>query len=401
MADRLYHDDLMPAEARAVRSEVRAFAEKHVLPIARDIGQRDEDPAAFPFELIATMGREGLLAIPFTDADGGRGLTYPATATAVAVEEFGYISSSVAAIYDVHCILAGHALTYGSPTLRETYLRPLLAGEKIAAFATTEPDASTDLSPAALRTVARRDGDEWVIDGRKRFITNSPVADFVVLLCRTDNAVLTEIIVDLDAPGVHVGAPDRKLGNRGQLTADIVLDGVRVPRTHTLGLEGRGLSIALAALTRGRVGIAAAGVGLAQSAFDETVERLLHRTAFGHRLAGFQHWQFTMADRATEIENARNLYLKAALRIDRGEQLPEPEAAMAKLYATRLAADIARDAVQAFGGYGFLRELADDGWSSKVEELYRDAKVGEIYEGTNEIQKLIIARTVFGKDMTG
>lgn len=302
LADRLYHDDLVPEETRAARAEVRAFAEKHVSPIARDIGQRDEDRSAFPFELIATMGQEGLLALPFTDTDGGRGLTHPATATAVAIEELGYISSSVAAIFDVHCILAGHALTHGSPELREAYLRPLLAGEKVAAFATTEPDASTDLSPAALRTVARPDGDDWIVDGRKLFITNSPVADFVVLLCRTSTGVLTEIVVDLDAPSVSVGAPDRKLGNRGQLTADIVFEGVRVPRSHTIGAEGRGLSIALAALTRGRVGIAAAGVGLAQSAFDETVARLPHRKAFGRSRAssstGSSRWR-------TELQRSR------------------------------------------------------------------------------------------------
>ncbi|WP_281689136.1 acyl-CoA dehydrogenase family protein [Pseudonocardia thermophila] len=401
LADRLHHDDLVPDDVREVRAEVRAFAEEHVLPLAREIGSRDEDPAAFPFELFREMGRAGLLAVPFSEADGGRGLAHPAAATAVAIEELAHVSSSIAAVYDVHCILAGHALTHGSPQLREAYLRPLVAGERIAAFATTEPEASTDLSPSAVQTVARHDGDDWVVNGHKRFITNAPVADFVAVLCRTGEAELTEIVVDLDAPGVQVGRPDRKLGNRGQLTADIVFDDVRVPVANTIGVPGRGLAIALASLTRGRIGIAAAGVGLAQSAFDEAVARLLDRRAFGRRIAQFQHWQFTMADRATELENARNLYLKAALRLDRGAAVPEPEAAMAKLYATRLATDLARDAVQAFGGYGFLRELAADGWSSKVEELYRDAKVGEIYEGTNEIQRWIIARQIFGRDATG
>jgi alkylation response protein AidB-like acyl-CoA dehydrogenase len=400
LADQLYHDRLLPAETRAVRAEVRAFAAEHVAPLASDLGQLEEDPARFPFELVKAMGERGLLGIPFGTADGGRGLGQPMAATAVTIEELAYHSSGVAAIYDVHCILAGHALRHGSPRLRDRYLRPLLTGDAIGAFATTEPDASTDLSAAAVRTVASRDGDHWVIDGRKRFISNAPVAAFVVALCRTGDA-LAEIVVDLDADGVTVGPPDRKLGNRAQLTADIAFNQVRVPLANTVGEPGRGLRIALATLTRGRIGIAASGVGIAQAAFDEAVHHLSRRRAFGKRLGEFQHWQFLMADRATELENARNLYLKAALNLDDGVAFPEPEAAMAKLYATRLAVDLARDAVQALGGYGFLRELAADGSTFTPERLYRDAKVSEIYEGTNEIQRWIVAREIFGRDITG
>jgi alkylation response protein AidB-like acyl-CoA dehydrogenase len=209
------------------------------------------------------------------------------------------------------------------------------------------------------------------------------------------------VLVDLSSAGVRIGKPDRKLGNRGQLTADVHFENVRVPLAHMLGEAGQGLRIALSTLTYGRVGIAATGVGMAQSVFDESARHLKRREAFGRKIGQFQWWQFRMAERATEIENARNLYLKAALRMDDGVEFPEPEAAMAKYYATNLAADFAREGIQIFGGYGFLRELSADGSTYKVEEVYRDAKIAEIYEGTNEIQKLVIARAILGKDMTG
>lgn len=251
-----------------------------------------------------------------------------------------------------------------------------------------------------MQTVASANAGGYVINGRKRFITNAPVADFVVLLC-VDDGRMTEIVVDLDTPGVRVGAPDQKMGNHGQLTADITFDNVRVPIENVVGKPGGGLKIALQTLTYGRIGIAASGVGMAQALFDHSTQRLKTRRAFGKTIAQFQHWQFKLAERATEIENARNLYLKAALRMDAGEAFPEPEAAMAKWYATNLAGEFARDGVQIFGGYGFMKELAADRSHYRVEEIYRDCKISEIYEGTNEIQKLVIARAIFGKDITG
>lgn len=400
-ADALHHDLLLPSETRELRAEVRRFATEHVAPEAGTIAQREESPDSFPTGVFGAMAQAGLFGIPFAAAHGGRGLAHPVCGTVAAIEELAYVSSSVAAIYDVHCILAGHALALGSEDLRRRYLAPLIAGELVGAFATTEPEASTDLSPRAVETVGRREGDAYVIDGRKRFITNAPVADFVVTLCRTGEDELSLIVVDTGVEGVQIGAPDRKLGNRGQLTADVVYEGARAPGSNVIGEPGRGLRHALQTLTYGRVGIAASGVGLAQAAFDHAVAHLRHRRAFGQRLAQFQHWQFRMAERATELENARNLYAKAALRLDGGESFPEPEAAMAKHYATALAVEMARDAIQVFGGYGFMRELAADGVAYPLEAIYRDAKIAEIYEGTNEIQKLIIARTLFGKDMTG
>lgn len=396
----LYHDLMTPAEVLAVREEVRAFADREIAPLSREIGAKEEAVENFPRELFKKMADAGLFRIPFPADVGGRGLAHPATATAVMVEELAYYSNSVAAIVDVHCILAGTALSYASPELREAYLAPLLQGEKIGAFATTEPDASTDLSVKVMQTEARREGDRYIVNGRKRYITNSPVADFVVLLC-VDGERMTELVIDLDAPGVRVGTPDKKTGNHGQLTADIWFDNVEVPSHRVVGQPGDGLKIALSTLTYGRIGIAASGVGMAQTLFDQCVERLKTRKAFSKVIGQFQHWQFRMAERATEIENARNLYLKAALRLDEGFAFPEPEAAMAKWYATNLASEFAREGVQIFGGYGYTAELGADGSHYHVEQVYRDCKIAEIYEGTNEIQKWVIARTIFGKDVTG
>lgn len=400
MQDVLWHDLFMPEEIIEIRNEVRRFADTELAPVAWEIGHREESRENFPKALFKKMADAGLFRIPFAADIGGRGLKYPALATAVMIEELAYYSNSVAAIVDVHCILAGNALRHASADLQRQYLAPLLAGEKIGSFATTEPDASTDLSVGMMRTIARREGDKYVVNGQKRYITNSPVADFVVLLC-VDGERMTELVIDLDQPGVRVGDPDKKMGNHGQLTADIYFDNVEVDLSRVVGEPGGGLKVALQTLTYGRIGIAASGVGMAQAVFDHCTERLKTRRAFGKALGQFQHWQFRMAERATEIENARTLYLKAALRMDAGVPFPEPEAAMAKWYATNLAGEFARDGVQIFGGYGFMRELTHDGSHYHVEEVYRDCKIAEIYEGTNEIQKWVIARSIFGKEITG
>ncbi|CAL9619944.1 acyl-CoA dehydrogenase family protein [Streptomyces sp. enrichment culture] len=400
-ADRLYHDLLSPDETREVRDRARKTAADVVAPAARRIADGDERTDGFPRDVFDGLAAAGLFRVPFAAEVGGDGLAHPVTATAVAIEELAYYSSSVAAVFDVHCILAGNVLTHGTAAQRQRWLRPVAEGSVVGAFATTEPEASSDLSPQAVRTVAVRHGDTWVLNGRKRWISNSPVAGFVVTLARTGER-LSMFIVDTSLPGVRVGEPDRKMGNRGQLTADVWFEDVELTDDCLLGGEpGHGLRHALATLTLGRIGIAAAGVGMAQAAFDHTVAHLSSREAFGRKIAANQHWQFLLADRATEIENARTLYLKAALRRDAGEVFPEPEAAMAKQYGSRLAVDMARDAVQAFGGLGFARELGADGTPGPVEAIYRDSKIGEIYEGTNEILKWVIARTVFGKEITG
>lgn len=400
-ADRLYHDLLSPAETHEVRDRVRKIAADVVAPAARRIANGDERADGFPRDVFDSLATAGLFRVPFATEVGGEGLAHPITATAVAIEELAYFSSSIAAVFDVHCILAGNVLTHGTAAQQQRWLRPVAEGSMVGAFATTEPEASSDLSPQAVQTVAAQHGDTWILNGRKRWISNSPVAGFIVTLARTGDR-LSMFIVDTSLPGVRVGEPDRKMGNRGQLTADVWFSDVELTNDCLLGGEpGHGLRHALATLTLGRIGIAAAGVGMAQAAFDHAVAHLSTREAFGRKLAANQHWQFLLADRATEIENARNLYLKAALRRDAGEVFPEPEAAMAKQYGSRLAVDMARDAVQAFGGLGFARELSADGTPGPVEAIYRDSKIGEIYEGANEVLKWAIARGIFGKEITG
>lgn len=398
--DRLFHDLLSSDETAVNRAIARDFATEHVQPVAGRIATGDEVDDGFPFDVFGAMAAHEMFRIPFPADVGGYGLSRPASATAAAVEELAYYSNSVAAIFDVHCILAGNALNQGSPDQRHRWLPPLVGGEIVAAFATSEPGASTDLSPDAVTTQATKTATGWRLDGRKRWITNSPVADVIIILARTGEK-LSLFIVPTTTPGVTIGRADRKLGNKGQLTADVILDDVSLSDDAILGVVGGGLKIALSTLTYGRIGIAAAGVGMAQAAFDHMTHRLLTRSAFGRPLGSQQYWQFRMAEYATALESARSLYIKAAIRLDAGNPFPEPEAAMAKLSGTELAVTIARDAVQIFGGLGFTQELGADLSSGPVEAIYRDSKIGEIYEGANEIQKWIIARQLLGRDVAG
>lgn len=227
IADELYHDTQSPTEILDVRARVRDIASRVVAPAAAKIANGDERVDGFPREVFDALGAEGLYRIPFGTDVGGDGLEHPATATAVAVEELAYYSNSVAAIFDVHCILAGNAVNQGSPEQRERWLKPLINGELVGAFATSEPAASSDLSPTAVSTKATKDGDGWVLNGRKRWITNSKVAGFIVVLAGTGERLST-FIVPTNTPGLTVGTPDRKLGNRGQITADVILEDVRV-----------------------------------------------------------------------------------------------------------------------------------------------------------------------------
>ena len=301
-------------------------------------------------------------------------------------------------MYDVHCILAGHALEYGSDYIKDTYLKPMTKAEKIGCFATTEPKASSDLSSRSVQTTAVQRGDKFIVNGQKRFITNACVADFVTALVNVEGQ-LSMMVIDLTSQGCRVGDPDIKMGNKGQLTSDIYFENVEVPEENLIRDVGKGLHAALGTLTYGRVGIAATGVGMAQAAFDESIAYMKERAAFGKKIGQYQYWQFLMSERVIEIENARNMYSKAALRMDQGVEFPEPEAAGAKYYATELAGNMARDAVQIFGGYGYMQELSHDKSHYKVEQIFRDYKIAEIYEGTNEIQKMILSRTIFGRDI--
>jgi alkylation response protein AidB-like acyl-CoA dehydrogenase len=383
-----------------LRREVRLAVEERVAPFARDIGQREESADSFPWNAFCGLAEAGVFAIPF-GPDFGRGLDFPFLATCTATEEIAYHSSSMAGVYDGQCILVPKALSFANEELRARLIPGLISGQLVFAFATTEPDASSDLSVESMQTTARQTPDGFVVNGRKRWITNSPVADWVTVLCRSGTG-MTMLAVDLkQSPGVRIGTPDLKMGHRGQLTADIVFDDVAVPAANVLGQPGEGLSVALATLTYGRIGIAAAGVGVAQAALDLAVDRLRTRKVFGKPLGAMQHWQYRLAERATEVECARSLYQKAALRVDAGERVAEPEASMAKVYATRLAGDLARDAIQVYGGYGFARQVSETGETYRLEELYRDAKILEIFEGANEVLQWVIARQLIGRDITG
>jgi alkylation response protein AidB-like acyl-CoA dehydrogenase len=398
--DRMWHDVGLPDETVELRADVRRAVEKAVAPHAAEIGQREETADSFPWQAFRGLADEGVFAIPF-GPQYGRGLQYPLLGTCTATEEIAYHSSSMAGVYDGQCILVPKALSFGSEELQARLVPGLINGELVFAFATTEPDASSDLSVEAMQTVAEETDDGFVVTGRKRWITNSPVADWVAVLCKSGRG-MTMLAVDLkNSPGIRIGAPDLKMGHRGQLTADIVFDEVTVSGQNVLGEPGHGLSVALATLAFGRIGIAAAGVGVAQAALDLAVERLRTRHVFGKPLGAMQHWQYRLAERATELECARSLYQKAALRVDAGERHPEPEASMAKSLATRLAADMARDAIQVYGGYGFARQVAETGETFRLEELYRDAKILEIFEGANEVLQWVIARQLIGRDVTG
>ncbi|UCZ60522.1 acyl-CoA dehydrogenase family protein [Mycolicibacterium phocaicum] len=400
-ADRMWHDVFLPDDVQHVRAMARDAVATHLAPVAREIAQREESVDSFPWSAFKGLAGAGCFAVPF-EQPFGAGLQHPMLATCIVTEEIAYESSSLAGVYDGQCILNARALSFAQPHIRERVLPGLISGDAVFAFATTEPDASSDLTPTALKTVATRTPAGFTVNGRKRWITNSVVADWVCILCRdgdTDDA--TMLLIDMHSPGVQVGEPDLKMGHRGQITADIVFGNVAVPADHALGEAGRGLATALASLAAGRLGIAAAGVGVAQIALDLAVARLRSRELFGRKLGEMQYWQYKLAERATELEAARSMYQKAAVRLDRGDRSGEPEASMAKSYATRLANDLARDALQIHGGYGFARRVSATGESYRLEEIYRDAKILEIFEGANEVLQWVIARHLIGRDITG
>lgn len=400
--DRLWHDEFLPEDVQHVRAMARDAVATHLAPVAREIAQTEESRDSFPFGAFRGLAAEGCFAVPFP-APHGAGLEHPILATCLVTEEIAYESSSMAGVYDGQCILNARALSFARPEVRDRVLPGLIDGSSVFSFATTEPDASSDLSPTSLKTVARRvDGGGFVLNGRKRWITNSVVADWLTVLCKDgDEPAMTMLLVDMTSPGIVVGEPDLKMGHRGQITADITFEDVEVPAEQVLGEPGRGLGVALASLAAGRVGIAAAGVGVAQIALDLAVDRIRSRELFGQKLGAMQHWQYRLAEHATHLEAARALYEKAAVRLDRGDRSGEPEASMAKSFATKLANDVARDALQVHGGYGFARQIAATGETFRLEELYRDAKILEIFEGANEVLLWVIARHLIGRDVTG
>jgi len=369
----------------AIQAMAREFAESEIRPIAMEI---DRD-ARFPHETVKRMGELGLMGIAVPERWGGSGSDM--VAYVVALEEIARVCASHAVVMSVDNSLYGYpVLAFGTDAQRERFLKPVAAGHAHGCFALTEPQAGSDARNQA--TLAHRDGQDYVITGRKMFITNGREATFALVFAQTDVAAarkgITAFVVEKGTPGFTVSKTEDKLGIRASDTAELVFDECRVPAAHRIGEEGQGFKIALATLDGGRIGIAAQAVGIAAGAYARSVSYARERKAFGVPIGQHQMVQWMLADMATTIDGARLLTHKAAALKDAGRPYTQA-AAMAKLFAAETAMKVTTDAVQVHGGYGYIRE-------TEVERYFRDAKITQIYEGTSQIQKLVIAREVLG-----
>ncbi|MFF7439058.1 acyl-CoA dehydrogenase family protein [Streptomyces sp. NPDC008122] len=372
-------------EARELLSLVRDIARREIAPRAAE----EEAAGHFPRELFALLSRSGLLGLPYDPRYGGGGQPYEVYLQVL--EELAAARLTVGLGVSVHS-LSCHALAgYGTEEQRAAHLPAMLGGGLLGAYCLSEPSAGSDA--AALRTRAVREGDEWVVEGTKAWITHGGIADFCTVMARTGGPGargVTAFLVPGDAPGLSAAPPERKMGMKGSPTAQLHFDGVRVGDDRRLGREGQGFAIALDALDSGRLGIAACAVGLAQAALDEAVAYARERRQFGRPIADFQGLRFLLADMATRIEAGRALYLEAARLRDEGRAFGR-SAAMAKLFCTDAAMQVTTDAVQVLGGYGYTVDFP-------VERYLREAKMLQIVEGTNQIQRVVIARHLVGPE---
>lgn len=364
---------------------VRDFAGGEVQPRAAEIDEKAE----FPAGLVRQMGELGLMGVPFPEEFGGAAQSY--VTFALCVEELCRACASTGLIMDVNISLCGEPiLMFGTAEQKSKYLTPLATGEKLGALAMTEPEAGSDA--ASIKTSAIRRDDHYVLNGRKIFITNGEAADTYVVTAVTDRdmgpAGITDFIVEKSMPGVSFTTHYDKLGIRGAPTTDVVLDQVEVPVDNVLGGEGNGFKVTMDTLDAGRIGIAAQAVGIARAALEDCLAYAQERRQFGKTLAQFEGIQFMLADMATGIRAARNLMLRAAYLRDKNIPCAR-ESSMAKLFAGDTAMRVTTEAVQIFGGYGYVKEYP-------VERHMRDAKITQIYEGTQQIQRLVIARQVLG-----
>jgi butyryl-CoA dehydrogenase len=372
-------------EQEELRRTVAAFAREAVAPVIGDFYERDE----FPYEVIAKMGKLGLFGLPFPEAYGGMG--GDGFALGLALEELARVDSSVAITLEAGvCLGAMPLCRFGSDEQRERWLPDLCAGERLAAFGLTEPGGGSDIT-GGIRTRARLDDGQWLIDGTKAFITNSgtSITSLVTVLAITGaepggRKELSSVIVPAGTPGFTVGQRYSKVGWCASDTRELSFDDCRVPGDHLLGERGRGYAQFLQILDEGRVAIAALATGLAQGCVDECLRYVAEREAFGQRIGHYQAIQFKIADMEARVHAARLAWYDAAARMTAGEPFKKA-AAIAKLTASDAAMDNARDATQIFGGYGFMNEFP-------VGRFYRDAKILEIGEGTSEVQRMIIAR---------
>ncbi|ACU74185.1 acyl-CoA dehydrogenase domain protein [Catenulispora acidiphila DSM 44928] len=368
-------------ESRALFGLVQDLCAKELAPRAAEY----EAAERFPREVFRTLGQAGLLGLPYDEEYGGGGQPYEVYLQVV--EELARTWLTIGLGVSVHSLACYGLANYGSAEQKAKWLPGMLGGDQLGAYCLSEPQSGSDA--AALTTRAVRSGDEYAVTGTKAWITHSGQADFYTLMVRTsdDGAKgISALLAENGTPGLGFGKPEKKMGMRGSVTAQVLLDGARVPADRLLGAEGQGFSIALSALEAGRLGIAACAVGVAQAALDAAVEYATSRRQFGHAIAEFQGVGFMLADMATAVAVGRAAYLAAARRRDAG--LPYgTEAAMAKLFCTDMAMKVTTDAVQVFGGYGYTADFP-------VERYMREAKVLQIVEGTNQVQRLVISRNL-------
>ncbi|MEV8457528.1 acyl-CoA dehydrogenase family protein [Streptomyces sp. NPDC052095] len=372
-------------ESRELIALVRDIAQREIAPKAAE----EEEAGLFPREIFSLLSESGLLGLPYDSAHGGGDQPYEVYLQVL--EELAAARLTVGLGVSVHS-LACHAVAgYGTDEQRAEHLPSMLGGGLLGAYCLSEPAAGSDA--ASLRTKAVRDGDDWVITGTKAWITHGGVADFYTVLARTGAEGargITAFLVPGNAEGLNAAAPEKKMGMKGSPTAQLNFDGVRIPDARRIGEEGQGFAIALSALDSGRLGIAACAIGVAQAALGEAVEYAAGRRQFGRPIADFQGLRFMLADMATQIEAGRALYLEAARLRDAGKPFSR-QAAMAKLFCTDTAMKVTVDAVQVLGGYGYTLDFP-------VERLMREAKVLQIVEGTNQIQRMVIARHLAGPE---
>lgn len=358
----------------------RDFAQREVEPLAQEI----DETHRFPKETVEKMQKYGFLGIPYAKELGGQGcdtLTY-----VMAIEELSKVCATTGVILSAHTSLGcGPINNFGTPEQKEKFLRPMISGQKLGAFGLTEPEAGTDAAGQQTRAVL--DGDEYILNGSKIFITNAGEADTYVIFAMTDKSLGTKgisaFIVEKGTPGFEFGPSEKKMGIHGSSTKELIFIDCRIPKSNLLGKEGKGFGIAMNTLDGGRIGIAAQALGIAQGALDKATAYVKERKQFGRPLAKFQNTQFKLAEMVTEVEAARFLVYRAAMAKDTQKKYSY-EAAMAKLKASRVASEVANKAVQLLGGYGYMQDY-------DVERMMRDAKITEIYEGTSEVMQMVIS----------
>lgn len=378
-------DFMLDKKHEMARTLFKEFAEKEVKPLAQEVDETE----VFPRGTVEKMAKAGFLGIPVPKEYGGQGcdpLTY-----AMCVEELSKVCGTTGVIVSAHTSLCCDPIqTYGTEEQKQKYLVPLAKGEKLGAFGLTEPGAGTDAQ--GQQTKAVLDGNEWVLNGSKIFITNGKEADVYVIFAVTSvvtdakgrsKKMISAFIVEKGTPGFTFGTKEKKMGIRGSSTYELIFTDCRIPKENLLGQEGKGFGIAMHTLDGGRIGIAAQALGLAEGALERTIEYVKERKQFGRAIGAFQNTQFQIADMATKVQAAQYMVYRAAMA-KATQKSYTVEAAQAKLYAAEVAMEVTTKAVQLHGGYGYIREY-------DVERMMRDAKITEIYEGTSEVQRMVIS----------